>query len=462
MSIPRSLVRDFRNVLGEDSVFTEDADLLSYAYDAAVLEQRKPAVVLAPSSRELLGRAVGMCYAGGLPITVRGSGTNLSGATVPEPGDSAVILTSKLNSILEINTRDLYAVVEPGVVTARLAEAAAAQGLFYPPDPGSQEVSTLGGNVALNAGGLRGLKYGVTKDYLMGMELFDCGGELVKTGSRTVKCVTGYNLAGLMLASEGTLGVFSSIILKLLPPPRASRAMLAVFDRFRDAARAVAEIVAARILPCTLEFMDTRCIRAVESFRHIGLPVDAGAILLIEVDGGSEEGVVSDAREVKAVCSACGASGVREASDPAEKARIWEARRNALPALARLRPTTVLEDATVPRSKVPDMVEAVASLAAKHRLEVGVFGHAGDGNLHPTILCDRRDPEEFARVEAMVDGIFEAALNLQGTLSGEHGIGLAKARWMEKETNRATVEFSKRIRKALDPKGLLNAGKKIV
>jgi glycolate oxidase len=462
VTVPKSLVADFRKALGKDSVFVEEADLLCYAYDSAVLDQRKPAVVLAPSTRELLGRAVAMCYGAGLPITVRGSGTNLSGATVPEPGDSAVILTSKLNGILEINPRDLYAVVEPGVVTARLAEAVAAQGLFYPPDPGSQEVSTLGGNVALNAGGLRGLKYGVTKDYLMGLELFDHEGELVKTGSRTVKCVTGYNLAGLMLASEGTLGVFSTLILKLLPPPKASRAMLAVFERFREAAEAVAEIIAARILPCTLEFMDNKCIRAVESFLKTGLPTDAGAILLIEVDGGSAEGVAADAAEVKAVCLKSGAASVREARDAEEKAKIWEARRNALPSLARLRPTTVLEDATVPRSRVPEMVEAVASLAVKHRLEVGVFGHAGDGNLHPTILCDRRDPEEFARVEAMVDGIFEAALNLQGTLSGEHGIGLAKAKWMERETNRATVVFSKRIRRALDPKNLFNAGKKFV
>ncbi|MDR1314522.1 MAG: FAD-binding protein [Deltaproteobacteria bacterium] len=462
MSVPKSLVADFRKVLGGDSVFVEEADLLCYAYDSAVLEQQKPAVALAPSTRELLGRAVAMCYQAGLPITVRGSGTNLSGATVPAPGDSAVILTSKLNRILEINARDLYAVVEPGVVTARFAEAAAAEGLFYPPDPGSREVSTLGGNVALNAGGLRGLKYGVTKDYVMGMEFFDHRGETVKTGSRTIKCVTGYNLAGLMLASEGTLGVFSSIILKLLPPPKASKAMLAAFKRFRDAAEAVAETVAARILPCTLEFMDAKCIRAAESFLNAGLPTDAGAILLIEVDGGSAEGVASDAEEVKAVCLKCGASEIREADDHREKARLWEARRNALPSLARLRPTTVLEDATVPRSRLPEMVEAVASLAARHNLEVGVFGHAGDGNLHPTILCDRRDPEEFARVEAMVDGIFEAALGLQGTLSGEHGIGLAKARWMEKETNRATVEFSKRIRGALDPKGLFNPGKKIV
>ncbi|MDR3153094.1 MAG: FAD-binding protein [Deltaproteobacteria bacterium] len=462
MTIPNSLAKEFRSFLGQDGVFTEKADLLAYAYDSAVLEESVPAAVLAPSDRESLGKAVALCYRAGLPITVRGSGTNLSGATLPEPGDSAVILTGRLNRILEINPRDLYAVVEPGVVTARFAEAAAAQGLFYPPDPGSQEVSTLGGNVALNAGGLRGLKYGVTKDYLMGLEFFDHEGELVKTGSRTVKCVTGYNLAGLMLASEGTLGVFSTLILKLLPPPRASKAMLAVYPRFTQAAEAVSEIIAARILPCTLEFMDMMCIRAVEGFFRIGLPVEAGAILLAEVDGGSREGVEEDARAVASICRRCGASEVREARDQAEKAKIWEARRNALPSLARLRPTTVLEDATVPRSRLPEMVEAIAALAARHRLEVGVFGHAGDGNLHPTILCDRRDAEEFARVEAMVDGIFEAALGLQGTLSGEHGIGVAKAKWMEKETNRATVEFSKRLRRALDPKLLFNPGKMFV
>jgi glycolate oxidase len=455
-------MREFISLLGKGNVFSEEADLLAYAYDSAVLPESRPALVLAPPTTELLGEAIRLAYEAGLPITARGAGTNLSGAAIPEPGDSVVILTGRLNRVLEINQADLYAVVEPGVVTASLAAQVAARGLFYPPDPGSQQVSTLGGNVALNAGGLRGLKYGVTKDYLMGMEFYDSQGRLVKTGSRTVKCVTGYNLAGLMLGSEGTLGIFSKLILKLLPPPAASRAMLAVFADVKAASEAVAAIIAAYILPSTLEFLDNKCVRVVEEASKIGLPVDAGAILLIEADGSHPAQVADDADRIQAICRKCGAREIRVAKDHSEKEKIWEARRDTLPSLARLRPTTVLEDATVPRSKVPEMVEAINRLAKEHRLEVGTFGHAGDGNLHPTILCDKRDTEEFARVERMVDGIFDAALALGGTLSGEHGIGMAKARWMEKETNRATIDFSKDIRRALDPKMLFNAHKKIV
>jgi glycolate oxidase len=462
MALSPNLIKEFEKLLGEDSVLSEETDLLSYSYDSAVLKPVAPCLVLAPSDTEKLGRTVKLAYESGLPITVRGSGTNLSGATIPEPGGGAVILTSKLNRILTINEADLYAEVEPGVITAQFFRAAMEKGLFYPPDPGSQEVSTLGGNVALNAGGLRGLKYGVTKDYLMGMEFFNHEGELIKTGSRTVKCVTGYNLAGLMLSSEGTLGVFSKLILKLLPPPVANKAMMAVYKDVGKAAETVAAIIAAKILPSTLEFLDHKCITVVEANSKIGLPKDAGAILLIEVDGAHPQGVIEDAESIMAICLKNGASSVTAAKDEEEKTRIWEARRNTLPSLARLRPTTVLEDATVPRSKVPEMVEAINSLALKHKLQVGTFGHAGDGNLHPTILCDKRDPLEFGRVEAMVDEIFDAALKLNGTLSGEHGIGIAKAKWMEKETNRATIEFSKSIRRALDPKYLFNAGKKIV
>jgi glycolate oxidase len=462
MAISLNLKKEFISILGEDSVFTEETDLLSYAYDSAVLTPRTPAIVVSPKNEEELSKTIKLSYENGLPITVRGSGTNLSGATIPEPGDSIVILTNRLNRIIEINERDLYAVVEPGVITARFFAAALAKGLFYPPDPGSQEVSTLGGNVALNAGGLRGLKYGVTKDYLMGMEFFDYKGELVKTGSRTVKCVTGYNLAGLMLSSEGTLGIFSKLILKLLPPPQANRAMLAIYKDVKGASETVAAIIAAKILPSTLEFLDQKCIKVVEANSKIGLPTEAGAILLIEVDGNYAVGVEEDANKVKAICLSNGAESIHVAKDEAEKLKIWEARRNTLPSLARVKPTTVLEDATVPRSKVPEMVQAINNLSIKYNLEVGTFGHAGDGNLHPTILCDKRNKEEFSRVEAMVDEIFDVALSLQGTLSGEHGIGLAKAKWMEKETNKATIEFSKRLRLAIDPKYLFNGGKKII
>ncbi|MDR2460991.1 MAG: FAD-binding protein [Deltaproteobacteria bacterium] len=459
MALNESLRKEFIAILGEDSVFTNDADLLSYAYDSAVLEPKTPKIVLAPSNEEELGKTVRLAYENDLPITVRGSGTNLSGATIPEKGDSAVILTSKLNRILEINENDLYAVVEPGVINARLFDAAMEKGLFYPPDPGSNQVSTLGGNVALNAGGLRGLKYGVTKDYLMGLEFFDYQGQLVKTGSRTIKCVTGYNLAGLMLASEGTLGVFSKLILKLLPPPAASQAMMAIYKDVNTASQTVAAIIAAKILPSTLEFLDQKCIKTVEASSKIGLPTDAGAILLIEVDGNYGPGVQEDAEKVRAICQKCGATGIKMAKDEAEKNSLWEARRNTLPSLARLRPTTVLEDATVPRSRVPEMVEAIERMATKYNLEVGTFGHAGDGNLHPTILCDKRDRQEFSRVEAMIDEIFDVAIKLQGTLSGEHGIGIAKVKYMEKETNKATIDFSKRLKKAIDPKYLFNSQK---
>jgi glycolate oxidase len=312
--------------------------------------------------------------------------------------------------------------------------------------------------VAENAGGLRGLKYGVTKDYVMGVDFFDVDGGLVKSGSRTVKCVTGYNLGGLMIASEGTLGVFAEITLKLVPPPAAQKAMMAIYDNVDKASESVAAIIANKIVPCTLEFLDNATIRYVEDFCKAGLPTDAQAVLLIEVDGHPVQ-VEEDAAKVVELCKKVGASEVKMAEDAAQRDALWTARRAALPALARARPTTVLEDATVPRSKIPAMIKAINEIAAKYKLDIGTFGHAGDGNLHPTIMCDRRDKEEFHRVEAAVDEIFDVAISLKGTLSGEHGIGLAKSKWMEKETSRATIEYSRRMKKSIDPKSILNPGK---
>lgn len=453
-----ALIKDFETMLGKENVFSSEADRRTYAYDAAVLNPVVPAFVLRPTTTEQLGQCVVKLYNEGIPMTVRGSGTNLSGGTIPDTSDTVVILTCALNRILEINTNDLYAVVEPGVVTADLAAAVAAKGLFYPPDPGSMSVSSIGGNIAENAGGLRGLKYGVTKDYVMGVEFFDATGGWVRSGSRTVKCVTGYNLAGMFIQSEGTLGVLSQAVLKLVPPPRASKACLAEFDDMQKAAEAVAGIIAEHILPCTLEFLDNNTIVKVDDFTHIGLPRNAAAILLIEVDGHPAQ-VEDDAAAVERVLKANGATAVHVARDAAEKNKLWEARRQALPVLARVKPTTVLEDATVPRSQIPAMMKAITSIAKKYNVEVGTFGHAGDGNLHPTFLCDKRDKEEYARVEAAIDEMFDTAIKLQGTLSGEHGIGTAKAKWMEKETSRGTILFSRRLRRALDPKGLLNPTK---
>lgn len=455
--LSESLIKEFKAIVGDENVFDNEADRQCYSYDSAVLDAVVPALVVRPTETAQIGLVVKLCNENGLPITVRGAGTNLSGGTIPDPRDGVVILTNGLTKILEINEQDLYAVVQPGVVTAKFAAEVAKRGLFYPPDPGSQAVSTIAGNVAENAGGLRGLKYGVTKDYVMGIEFFDVNGGLVKTGSRTVKCVTGYNLAGLMAASEGTLGVFSEIILKLVPPPRASKAMMAVFDDINKASEAVAGIIAAHVVPCTLEFMDQASIRYVEDYTKAGLPVNAEAILLIEVDGHPGQ-VEDDAARVEQVLKSTGAE-IKVAKDAEEKFKLWEARRNALPALARAKPTTVLEDATVPRSQIPAMVKAINEIATKYQIDIGTFGHAGDGNLHPTILCDRRDKKEFERVEHAVDEIFDVALSLKGTLSGEHGIGMAKSKWMEKETSKATIDFSLNMKRAIDPKNILNPGK---
>ena len=455
--IRKEILKAFKQAVGADNVFSDPADLHTYSYDAAVLEPVQPGLALRPTNAEALSQVVRLCNENRLPLTVRGAGTNLSGGTVPS-SSGVVVLTNALNQILEINEADMYAVVQPGVITAKLAAAVEARGLFYPPDPGSQAVSTLGGNVAENAGGLRGLKYGVTRDYVMGLQFFDVNGEPVTTGSRTVKCATGYNLTGLMVGSEGTLGVFNKITLKLIPLPAHQKAMVAVFDQMEKASETVAAIIADHIVPATLEFMDNFTIRAVEDYSKVGLPVDAAALLLIEVDGHPAQ-VEEDARKVESLCRKLGATSIQVAADAAERDNVWEARRSALSALAKLKPTLVLEDATVPRSKIPDMVRALQDISRQYGIEIGTFGHAGDGNLHPTILTDRRNKQEWEKVEAAIADIFDRALDLGGTLSGEHGTGIAKSCFLEKETSPATIIYSKRVKSALDPNNILNPGK---
>lgn len=455
--IRKEILKAFKQAVGADNVFSDPADLHTYSYDAAVLEPVQPGLALRPTNTEALSQVVRLCNENRLPLTVRGAGTNLSGGTVPS-SSGVVVLTNALNQILEINEADMYAVVQPGVITAKLAAAVEARGLFYPPDPGSQAVSTLGGNVAENAGGLRGLKYGVTRDYVMGLQFFDVNGEPVTTGSRTVKCATGYNLTGLMVGSEGTLGVFNKITLKLIPLPAHQKAMVAVFDQMQEASETVAAIIADHIVPATLEFMDNFTIRAVEDYSKVGLPVDAAALLLIEVDGHPAQ-VEEDARKVESLCRKLGATSIQVAADAAERDNVWEARRSALSALAKLKPTLVLEDATVPRSKIPDMVRALQDISRQYGIEIGTFGHAGDGNLHPTILTDRRNKQEWEKVEAAIADIFDRALELGGTLSGEHGTGIAKSCFLEKETSPATIIYSKRVKSALDPNNILNPGK---
>lgn len=457
VNMKKSLIQAFQDIVGKENILREREDLYAYSYDGAVIEESLPELVLRPKDPEVVPKILSLCNQEGIPVTVRGAGTNLSGGTVPSPG-GIVLLTNGLNRVLELNIEDLYAVVEPGVITAKFASLVESKGLFYPPDPGSQNVSTLGGNVAENAGGLRGLKYGVTKDYVLGLEFFSPEGDAIKTGAKTVKCVTGYNLAGLLTGSEGTLGFIYKILLKLIPYPQHRKALLVTYSDLSKASMTVSEIIAAKILPCTLELMDNFTIRAVESHSKAGLPVDMAAMLLIEVDGHPAQ-VEEDALRIEYICRQNSALHIRVAETQEERNRVWEARRTALSALAKLRPTVILEDATVPRSKIPQMMEEINRIAKKYQITIGTFGHAGDGNLHPTFLTDKRDVDEWKRVEAAIEELFDAALKLGGTLSGEHGIGIAKSRFLQKETGRGTIIYSRRIKAALDPKNILNRGK---
>ncbi|HLA64108.1 MAG TPA: FAD-linked oxidase C-terminal domain-containing protein [Rhodothermales bacterium] len=456
-----------REIVGPERVKASAADRELYAYDGTPLLHQTPLCAVAPADAEAVGRILEAANADGFGVVPRGAGTGLSGAAVPfspDEGDGrpcVVLLFPHWNRIEEIDEENLTAWVQPGVVTQKLHEAVEARGLFYPPDPGSQRICTLGGNVAMNSGGLRGLKYGVTGDYVMGIEGFLPTGEAFTTGGKNVKDVAGYDLKRLLVGSEGTLGVFTRLLLKLLPRPAASRTLLASYSRAVDAAATVRAIIAEKIIPATLEFVDRTTIHCVESYAHVGLPLDAESLLLMETDGHPAQ-VADEAEAMARIAKAHGATTVEVATSEADAERLKTARRMAFSALARLKPTTVLEDVTVPRSELPGMVEEVGRIAHRHGLLVGTFGHAGDGNLHPTILCDERDAEEMIRVHRALDDLFEAAVARGGTITGEHGVGIAKRPFFARLTSPGSLELTRRVRRAVDPNGILNPGKMLL
>ncbi|MHB8075569.1 FAD-binding protein [Desulfosporosinus fructosivorans] len=456
--LAREVLEELVQVLGRENVLTEQEDLLTYAYDAtAAMKHHKPDVVVAPLSTEQVADVVKIAMRYHVPIYPRGSGTNLSGGTIPVEG-GIVLSMLNLNKILEVDQDNLTATVQPGVIIQALNDEAAKHGLLYPPDPGTVTTATMGGSVSECSGGLRGLKYGVTKHYIMGLQLVLANGEVIRWGGKTVKNVTGYDLVALFTGAEGTLGIITEIIVKLIPAPEARKSILAIFDDVDKAGRAIASIIRNKVIPATLEIMDNVTIQTVEEFVHAGLPLDAVAVLLCEVDGYKEV-VQREAILVERILKEEGAVQVKIAKDDKERDLLWLARRSALPSLAKKRPTTVLEDATVPRSKIPDMLKAIRRIATKHNLQIATFGHAGDGNLHPTILTDERDTEEMKRVHLAVDEIFQVAISLGGTLSGEHGIGIAKMKFLDWEFGEAGVAALRHIKEALDPNYILNPGK---
>lgn len=445
------------SIVGKENFFTSQEDKITYSYDGTPLLEHLPDAIIRPQKKEQISEIIKAANKEKFAVVPRGAGTGLSGGSVPV--ENCIILDmSQWNKILEIDTENLTAWVEPGVITSQLHQEVEKIGLFYPPDPGSMNICTIGGNVAENSGGLRGLKYGVTKNYVMGLEVVLPSGEIIMCGGKTVKDVAGYNLKDFFIGSEGTLGIFTKILLKLIPKPQTSKTMLAYFNSQRDAGRTVSAIIAQKIIPATVEFLDNTTIRCVEDFAKLGLPTDIESLLLIEVDGHPAV-VEEEANKVVECCKANNAIEVKIAQTIDEALKLKTARRSAFSALARTKPTTILEDITVPRSEIAVMLEKIQAISKKYNVQIGTFGHAGDGNLHPTCLTDERDHEEIARAEKAFEEIFIEAVKLGGTITGEHGTGLAKKKFLHLVSGYTAIETMRTIKKAMDPNNVLNPGK---
>lgn len=457
MALDSEILNELRSLVGAGNVLTAVEDLIPYSFDGTAAMREMPGCIVFVKSAAQVAGILTLANETRTPVVTRGSGTGLSGGSLPS-ANCIVLCTVKMDRILELDRANLTLMTEPGVTTVTIADEASKAGLFYPPDPGSMKVSTIGGNVAENSGGLRGLKYGVTRNYVMGLEVILPDGEILWTGNKCVKDVAGYSLKDLFIGSEGTLGVITKVLLRLIPKPAAKKTMVATFRQMDHAADAVSAIIAAHIIPCTLEFLDRTTIHCVEDYTRIGLPLDCEALLLMETDGHPEV-VADEAARMEAICRERSCLEVRVARDEAEGAKLASARRSAFSALARVAPTTILEDATVPRSELAPMIRFVEAVAKKHQLRIGTFGHMGDGNLHPTFLTDERKTDEMQRVHEAFAEIFHEAIRLGGTITGEHGIGLAKKEMLPSFAGDAQMRVLRELRRVLDRNHILNPGK---
>ncbi len=455
--ISDTIIQSFIEICGVENVQNSTAARLAYSYDATANFQALPDVIISPRNSEEVVAVVTICSEYRIPIVPRGSGTNLSAGTTPTSG-GVVLLFKHMNQILDLDEENLTITVQPGLITKSLIDYVEARNLFYPPDPSSLKISTIGGNLSENSGGLRGLKYGVTKDYVMGLEAVLPTGEVIRTGGKLAKDVAGYDLTSLLVGSEGTLAIITEATLRLIPKPSYKETILAMFASIEDAAETVSAILAARIIPATLEFMDQGTVQVIEDYKQIGLPIHCEAVLLIEQDG-AVEGVRQDMEQIYEICSQHGAIEIRNAETEQEAEALRSARRDALSALAKLRPTTILEDATVPRSMIAPMVREIKRIAMKYDVTIQTFGHAGDGNLHPTCLTDLRDKEEMERVEKAFEEIFHKSIELGGTITGEHGVGEMKSPYLEWKVGEAGMLVMKAIKTAIDPQNIMNPGK---
>jgi glycolate oxidase len=448
-----SVLKELKSIAGPDNFSTSPEELIVYSYDATRRESL-PWVVVRPRSSREISEILRLANRERFPVVPRGAGTGMSGGSVPVQG-GVVLSFERMNHILEIDERDFIAVVEPGVITGDLQSEVESRGLFYPPDPASRKFCTLGGNVAECAGGLRAVKYGVTKDYVLGLEVVLPTGEIINTGARTVKSVAGYDLTKLIVGSEGTLGVVTRITVRLLRLPESVRTLVAFFNDVPAAAKTASAIMASGVLPRALEFVDQAALRAVEGYLKEDLSQGASAMLLAEVDGPAE----STAREedrIAEIMMRSGAARVNRAGSDPEREHLWKARRSISPALYAIKPKKLNEDIVVPRSRIAESLQEIAAIAGRYGLLIVNFGHAGDGNIHTNIMFDEAD---MPKAEAAVREIFAATLRLGGSITGEHGIGLSKASYLPMELGQDTIAAMKKIKRALDPNNILNPGK---
>ncbi|WP_225072703.1 FAD-linked oxidase C-terminal domain-containing protein [Desulfuromonas sp. CSMB_57] len=450
------LLRILQDIVGPEHVSSAPADRICYSYDATQ-QQHQPDVVVYPADAGQVSRILQLANREGIPVYPRGAGSGFTGGSLPVRGGISLVLT-RLNRILRIDQDNLVAEVEPGVVTAHLQEAVEAVGLFYPPDPASLKFSTIGGNVAECAGGPRCVKYGVTKDYVLGLEVVTPQGDIIRTGGETMKGVVGYDLTKLLVGSEGTLGVITRITLKLLPKPAAKKTMLVLFDSIDGAAQAVSAIIRGKIIPTTLEFMDATAIDCVRQNANLDLPEAARALLIIEVDGDAEM-LEKQSSRILDIVTPLGVVATQVAVTAEESEAIWRVRRSVSPSLRRVNPDKYNEDICVPRSRLPDMIRAIEAIARRLEIPIVNFGHAGDGNIHVNIMVNRALPGQEEKAEEAIRDIFAETIRLGGTMSGEHGVGVTKAPYLPMELDPAAVLYMKAIKRALDPNNILNPGK---
>lgn len=438
------------------SLSTDPVDLILYSFDAARIAHRPDCVAFPETTREV-SEIVKVCARHKMPITPRGAGTGYTGASVPVRGGLVVAL-AKMNRLLEINGEEMYAEVEPGIINYDFGQLLAKEGFFYPPDPASLKSSTIGGNVMTGAGGPSAVKYGVTRDYVMGLTVVMPDGGILETGVKTAKGVVGFDLTRLMVGSEGTLGIVTKIRLKILPMPAAVVTAMAVFTERKDAIEAVTAILSSRLTPRTMEYIDKTAIGCLEQYLKAGLPVDAGAMLLLETDG-EEPLARQEMDRIKSVCGGHGLRGFEIADGPKRADEMWHLRRSISASLSRLRPTKINEDITVPRHRIAELMERLDEVSKRTKLPIINFGHAGDGNIHVNVMTDADNEKEHKLAWETIEEIFDITLELDGTLSGEHGIGLAKMPYVEKELGVYGVEVSKKIKSAIDPQNIMNPGK---